>query len=75
MNHFKDIFFDKLRGMTFGAAGISGVELAEAIPTPDEVGGIIKLVLQVVIAIGAIIQMFKGARKRKREDDKKVRGI
>lgn len=65
--HLTDIFFEKLRGMTFGAAGIAGIEVTEQIPTPDEVTGIIKLVLQVVVAIGALIQMFKQAKKDRQD--------
>lgn len=72
METWRSIFLEKLRGMTFGAAGITGIELIEVTPEPDMVANWLKIILQIGVALGALIQMFRNSN---RERKKKKGGI
>ncbi|UOX33228.1 hypothetical protein LXD69_14420 [Flavobacterium sediminilitoris] len=50
-----------------GTASIGTIEAVQHLPSPTETADLIKILVQVVVALGTIIQLFKKKKETKKQ--------
>jgi len=54
----------KILDITKGIAGIGFVQLADQLPTPDQLAEILKIAVQIIIAVATLVSLFKKKKQK-----------